>query len=140
VKAAVLEGTGKPLVIKAVPDAFAGDRQALVRLKAAALNHRDLWIQLGQYANIKVPAILGSDGSGTVAAVGSDVDGSWLGQEVMINPSLDWGADQRAQGSATVFQASLKSGFLRRWFRRTTSFRMTAVMATFLGLPAATRR
>lgn len=98
-KAAVLEGTGKPLVIKAVPDAFAGDHQALVRLKAAALNHRDLWIQHGQYANIKVPAILGSDGSGTVAAVGSDVDGSWLGQEVMINPSVDWGADQRAQGS-----------------------------------------
>lgn len=41
------------------PIAKAGE--AIVRIKAAALNHRDLWIILGLYAKIKVPVILGSD-------------------------------------------------------------------------------
>jgi NADPH:quinone reductase-like Zn-dependent oxidoreductase len=69
-----------------------------VRLKAAALNHRDLWIQLGLYANIKLPLIPGSDGAGVVESVGNDTDKSWVGKEVIIFPSLDWGADPRAQG------------------------------------------
>ncbi|MFI5335550.1 MAG: zinc-binding dehydrogenase, partial [Opitutales bacterium] len=67
---------------------------------AAALNHRDLWIQLGQYAGIKVPMILGSDGAGVVESVGAGSDQAWVGREVIINPALDWGADPRAQGPA----------------------------------------
>ena len=39
---------------------------AVVRLQAAALNHRDLWIQQGRYAGLKFPIILGSDGAGVV--------------------------------------------------------------------------
>jgi NADPH:quinone reductase-like Zn-dependent oxidoreductase len=40
----------------------------------AALNHRDVWIRKGQYAGIKVPIILGSDGAGEVVDVGTGVD------------------------------------------------------------------
>jgi zinc-binding alcohol dehydrogenase/oxidoreductase len=58
-----------------------------VALKCAALNHRDLWIVLGQYAGIKYPTILGSDGVG-----------EYEGQPVLINPSVEWGSDQRSQG------------------------------------------
>src|SRR5262249_17369427 len=51
----------------------------------------------GQYAGIRLPAILGSDATGEVAAA-SDAEGhSWLGQEVVIDPSLNWGPDPRAQ-------------------------------------------
>ena len=46
----------------------------------------------------------------------------------------------RRTGSATVFQASLKFGFFRRWLRRTMSLRMRAMRASFLALPSATRR
>jgi len=79
-------------------DPVAGPGQAVVRLRAAALNHRDAWIRQGLYAGIRLPIILGSDGAGTVESVGPDVDASWVGHDVVINPSLDWGTDPRAQG------------------------------------------
>ena len=97
-KATVLTEVKKPLEVREVSDLVAAPGQAVVRHKAAALNHRDLWTQLGLYPNIKLPITLGSDGAGTVTAAGSPVDQSWVGREVIINPSLDWGADPRAQG------------------------------------------
>ena len=97
-KAAVLEGVGKPLVIKSVPDPVAAPGWAVVRLQAAALNHRDLWIQKGEYAGLRFPIILGSDGTGVVESVGREDDQEWVGRTVIINPSLDWGPDARAQG------------------------------------------
>ncbi|HWA25225.1 MAG TPA: zinc-binding dehydrogenase [Lacunisphaera sp.] len=96
--AALLAEIKKPVSLQSVPDPVAGPDQAVVRLKAAALNHRDLWVQLGQYANIKLPLIPGSDGTGIVESIGSPDDQAWVGREVIINPSLDWGNDPRAQG------------------------------------------
>jgi zinc-binding alcohol dehydrogenase/oxidoreductase len=72
--------------------------EARVRLKAAALNHRDLWIKHGQYAGLKFPAQPGSDGAGVVESVGAGVEEEWVGREVIINPALGWGDDERAQG------------------------------------------
>ncbi len=97
-KAAVLAEVKQPLVVQSLPDPAAGPGQAVVRLKAAALNHRDLWTQLGLYPNLKLPIILGSDGAGVVTSVGPGVDQTWLNRDVIINPSLDWGANPRAQG------------------------------------------
>ncbi len=79
-----------------VPDPEAGE--ATVQLQAAALNHRDEWIRQGQYAGIKYPSILGSDGCGVVTAVGTGVDAAWVGRQVVINPNIDWGADPAIQG------------------------------------------
>jgi NADPH:quinone reductase-like Zn-dependent oxidoreductase len=78
------------------PQASAGE--AIVKIKAAALNHRDVWIKLGQYAGLKYPCTPGSDGAGIVTAVGSGVDASLIGREVMVNPSFGWGTNERAQG------------------------------------------
>ncbi len=78
----------------------AGLGEVVVRVKASALNHRDVWILQGLYAGIKVPIILGSDGSGIVEEVGSGISEDWIGEEVIINPALDWGIDPRAQQSA----------------------------------------
>jgi NADPH:quinone reductase-like Zn-dependent oxidoreductase len=72
--------------------------EALVELRAAALNHRDLWIKLGQYAGLKFPCIPGSDGAGVVVSVGPGGDAKWTGREVVINPSFDWGPLAGAQG------------------------------------------
>ena len=98
--AAVFTAIKQPLEFQTVPDPVAAPGQAVVRLKAAALNHRDLWIQLGQYAGIKAPMILGSDGAGVVESVGAASDQAWVGREVILNPALDWGSDPRAQGPA----------------------------------------
>lgn len=99
-QAAVLIAAKQPLVMQPVPDPVAAPGWAIVRLRAAALNHRDLWIQLGQYKGLKLPIILGSDGAGIVTSVGSPADSAWIGREVIINPSLDWGDNPHAQGPA----------------------------------------
>jgi len=96
--AAVITEVKKPVVFQSMPDPAAAPGRAVVRLMAAALNHRDLWIQLGLYAGIKLPVIPGSDGAGVVESVGDPGDSAWVGREVIINPSLDWGQDPRAQG------------------------------------------
>ena len=73
--------------------------RALVRMKAVALNRRDEWIREGKYPNIKLGVTMGSDGAGVVEAVYDEVDQPWVGQEVVINPNLDWGPDPEVQSS-----------------------------------------
>jgi len=89
-KAIVLEAADK-LTWKEVDKPVVGPGEVLVKIKTAALNRRDYWITIGKYAGIKYPTILGSDGAGMVAEVGSDADKAWLNKEVIINPSNYWG-------------------------------------------------
>ncbi|MDE3058334.1 MAG: zinc-binding dehydrogenase [Bacteroidota bacterium] len=98
-KAIVLHEIGEPenLRYEDVPDPKPESGEAIVRLRAAALNRRDVWIRTGKYAGIKLPVILGSDGAGEVVAVGNVKDKSWIGRSVVINPTLEWGNDPRVQ-------------------------------------------
>ena len=89
-KALVLVGKDQELAFQDVEMPVLTEGSVLVKLKAAALNHRDVWIQKGQYAGIKYPSILGSDGAGTTED----------GQLVIIIPSLNWGDDPRFQGKS----------------------------------------
>lgn len=91
-------GSVDNLKLEEVPDPQPGPGEVVVRLHAAALNHRDVFIVQKLYPNIKLPAILGSDGAGVVSAVGEGVSAELLGQEVVVNPSLEWGDDERTQG------------------------------------------
>ena len=94
-------GPAENLRLEDVPDPAAGAGEVVVRLKAAALNHRDLWIRsgTGAYAGgFKQRVILGSDGAGEVLSVGSGGDPALVGRAVVINPSLDWGGSDAAQG------------------------------------------
>jgi NADPH:quinone reductase-like Zn-dependent oxidoreductase len=100
VKAIVLHEVGEPeaLRLEEVPDPVPGPGEVLVRLRAAALNHRDLYICRGQYPGLSFPIILGSDGMGEIAAVGPGVQGVAVGDEVVINASLAWGDNPRLPG------------------------------------------
>lgn len=101
-RAIVLNGPGAKLTIepRGVPEPSNG--QVVVRLRAASLNRRDLWILQGNYPNLQFPCILGSDGAGVVAMTGEGVDTALEGKDVLINPALYWG-DQRA-GQGPDFQ------------------------------------
>lgn len=56
------------------PDPTPGPGQVVVRVRAAALNYRDLLIAKGSYdRGMQLPRVLGSDGAGEVAAVGDGV-------------------------------------------------------------------
>ena len=98
-KAVVLqeEKNFQSLVLSEVPDPLPGPVEALVEIKAAALNMRDIWIIKGEYPNIKVPVILGSDGAGVVKEVGDKVDRKWINKSVIINPGINWGNDTKVQ-------------------------------------------
>jgi zinc-binding alcohol dehydrogenase/oxidoreductase len=99
VRAVVLRELGDPanLRMEEWPMPVPGPGEVVVRVRAAAINHRDVWIRRGQYAGIRLPAILGSDATGEVAAAADAEGHSWLGREVVIDPSLGWGPDPRAQ-------------------------------------------
>jgi zinc-binding alcohol dehydrogenase/oxidoreductase len=90
-KAIQLTAVNQPLVLTDVPDPAPERGEVVVDLRAAALNHRDVFIQQGLYPGIVLPCVPGSDGAGVVSAVGNGVDSAWLGREVIINPGLNWG-------------------------------------------------
>jgi zinc-binding alcohol dehydrogenase/oxidoreductase len=97
-KALVLQHKNRAAEVLEVPMPVAGPGEALVRVHAAALNHRDVWIQEGQYAGLKYPVIPGSDGAGVVVAANGAED--WVGKPVIINPALEWGASAAYQDPA----------------------------------------
>ena len=64
--------------------------EVLVEVKAAALNHLDLWVRGGLPAfKLKMPHILGSDAAGVVAAIGDVVKNVKVGDKVLLAPG--WG-------------------------------------------------
>lgn len=73
------------------------ENQVRIKIQAAALNHRDEWCRQGLYPNLKEGVVLGSDGAGLISELGSKVKNFTVGQEVIINPGLNWGDNQKAQ-------------------------------------------
>ena len=98
-KAVVFKGRSEPLQFGEFPKPKPVKDQVLIKLQAAALNHRDIWIQEEQ-EKVSRPEgiILGSDGVGTVTDVGEDADPLLVGAEVIINPSMEWGMNPMVQG------------------------------------------
>ncbi len=80
--------------VQDVPDPVPAPGEVAIEIVAAALNRRDWWIW--REASTPVPVTLGSDGAGRVAAVGAGVHGIAVGDEVVIDPALAWGDDERA--------------------------------------------
>lgn len=84
---------GLQLVDRAAPVPATGE--CLVRLRAAALNHRDIWVCKGRDP-AAAPVVLGSDGAGEVVDVGRGVRRPRVGEAVVVNPSLNWSRGDRA--------------------------------------------
>jgi zinc-binding alcohol dehydrogenase/oxidoreductase len=99
-KAIRLHELGGPdkLSYEDAPEPEPGPGETVVRLRAAALNRRDLFVTYGQYPGIDLPAIPGSDGAGEVAARGEGAAGPDEGTEVVVNPALYWGDNPRKPG------------------------------------------
>jgi NADPH:quinone reductase-like Zn-dependent oxidoreductase len=92
-KAVRIHEDGGPEVLRYedVEDPAPGSGEVLVRLRAASLNHLDLWIRQG-LPSVPKPRILGADGAGVVAALGEGADTFSEGDRVVLNPGLDDGA------------------------------------------------
>ena len=92
--AAELHADGFHLTERPCPGTVPG--HVRIDLVAAALNRRDYWIRVG--GKVDFPVVLGSDGAGIISEVGEGVTGINVGDEVVINPSLDWGDSEEAAG------------------------------------------
>lgn len=86
-KAIRIHEFGGPEVLRYedVPDPQLRKDQVLVRVKACAMNHLDLWVRKG-LPGVKLPHILGSDIAGEVAEVGEYVKDFKPGQRVLLAP------------------------------------------------------
>jgi NADPH:quinone reductase-like Zn-dependent oxidoreductase len=93
-KAVLFHSHGGPEVLEYTdfPTPEPGEGQVLVKVEAAALNRVDLWTRNG-WSGIKLeyPHISGSDGAGTIAALGTCVSGWNIGDRVVINSNLGCG-------------------------------------------------
>jgi zinc-binding alcohol dehydrogenase/oxidoreductase len=108
VKAAVVnpESSPVPVEVREVADPLPEAEYVVVRLERAALNRMDA-MALADATKEPPGAILGSDGAGTVAAVGPQVQSAFaVGDEVIISPSINWGPDERAPGPDYEFVGS----------------------------------
>jgi NADPH:quinone reductase-like Zn-dependent oxidoreductase len=70
-----------------IPEPQLRKDQVLVRVRACALNHLDLWVRKG-LPGVKLPHINGSDIAGEVAEVGEYITGVKPGQRVLLAPMV----------------------------------------------------
>jgi NADPH:quinone reductase-like Zn-dependent oxidoreductase len=94
VKAVVFERHGGPEVLQytEAPEPTLRANDVLVRVRACALNHLDLWVR-GGLPNVAIPLphIPGSDVAGEVAKIGADVNTVRVGQKVVLAPGVTCG-------------------------------------------------
>ncbi len=81
-KALIFKEAHAPLEYLDVDTPTPATGEVLVKIKAGALNHRDVWITKGLYPGLRPDVTPGSCGAGTVD-----------GRDVIINPNVDWGTD-----------------------------------------------
>jgi zinc-binding alcohol dehydrogenase/oxidoreductase len=94
------DGGPEVLRYEDVPDPQVGPGEVLIRLRAASLNHLDLWVRQGR-PSVPKPRILGADGAGIVEALGQGSDGFQVGERVVINPGLAHGSHTTVLGEHT---------------------------------------
>ena len=141
-KAFVLRATGgeglEHTALADVPTPPApGPGEVRVAIKAAALNHLDLFVIQGLPGLPRsLPHILGADGAGVVDAVGPDVSAPQLGERVLINPGIsDYSCEFCRAGEHSL---CLRYGILGEHFPGTLTELVTVPAHNVLPVPAIT--
>lgn len=93
-KAMLINQHGAPdtLTWSEIPKPDPKANEVLVKISTASINHLDIWVRKGHPAYpVKLPHVLGSDGAGTVEAMGPEAEGVSVGDRVLIFPGLSCG-------------------------------------------------
>jgi len=93
-KAVVFDRFGGPevLELRDVPDPVCAPDEVVVRVRACAINHLDLWVRMGlRGLDLAMPHVLGNDVVGEAAEVGSAVRHVKPGERILVNPMLSCG-------------------------------------------------
>lgn len=77
-----------------LPDPQPGPGQALIKVKAVALNHLDIWVRRGWHGlRLELPHISGSDITGEIVSV--NAESVWSpGTKVIVNPGVSTSEDE----------------------------------------------
>jgi NADPH:quinone reductase-like Zn-dependent oxidoreductase len=129
-KAITFHQPGGPEVLRyeEIEDPVPGPGEAVVRVRACALNHLDLIVRgRGPAAGLPLPHIAGADAAGIVAGLGPGVTGIGHGAAVVINPALSCGLCRYCRAGEQSLCA--RFGILGRDAR--------GAMAGFVVVPAA---
>jgi NADPH:quinone reductase-like Zn-dependent oxidoreductase len=105
-KAILYNEHGGPEVLQYAdaPKPAIGAKEVLVRVRACALNHLDLWIRKGiPGQKTPMPHIPGSDIAGEVAEVGAGVENVRAGDHVMLQPGISCGLCDKCLAGADNF-------------------------------------
>ena len=83
-----------------LPTPVIGPDEVLIKVKACALNHLDIWIRQGNPAYpMPLPHVSGSDVAGVVEQVGAQADHVTVGQSVFVSPGIScWKCEQCLAG------------------------------------------
>ena len=81
-----------PLSLQNLPQPTPQGRELLVRMTAASLNHRDVFLRQHLYPGLTFDVPMGADGVGTVVGAGPNVSDPqrWQGKRVILNPGVGW--------------------------------------------------
>ncbi|MBI3183759.1 MAG: zinc-binding dehydrogenase [Myxococcales bacterium] len=89
-------GDESVLTVRELPEPRVGANDVLVRVRAVALNHLDIWVRKGWPGlKLQMPHVLGSDVAGVVERPGPEVTDLHPGTEVLLNPGLSCGSCER---------------------------------------------
>src|SRR3546814_2370983 len=111
-KALYLETPDGPdsVAVKDVETPMPGAGEVRVAIKAASINHRELFITHGQYPGMTLPAIMGCDGAGVVDQIGEGVTGVNVGDKVVLYPARNWGPNrERSDEHTSELQSLLRT-------------------------------
>src|SRR5262245_60046170 len=100
-KAIRFHSHGDPGVLRLedVADPTCGPGQVLIDVKAAGINHLDLWVRKGLPGlPIPLPRIPGADASGVIRETGAGVTAVKRGQRVLVNPHTSCGTCEFCTG------------------------------------------
>jgi NADPH:quinone reductase-like Zn-dependent oxidoreductase len=91
-------GGAEVLRCEEIPTPRPAPGEALLQLRAAALNRLDIWVRNGwEGIRLGYPHIPGADGAGKIVALGEGVQGWQVGEEVSLNANLGCGECQACQ-------------------------------------------
>lgn len=94
-----------------VPDPEPGPGQVLLRVRACALNHLDVWVRRGWPGlELPKPHWTGADIAGEIVALGEGVSGWQVGQRVVVDPGVSTAEDEFTRRG----EASVSPGYLIR--------------------------
>ncbi len=80
------------LSLSQIPRPTPGPGEVLVEVRAAGLNHLDLWVRRGVPGHrFPLPLVVGCDGAGVVTALGPKIERAKLGDEVIVAPGISCG-------------------------------------------------